>query len=120
MLSNEKKAFFRKLLTEKLNMLFAEADTFSEFHKYKDISSDLVDQALAESEADFGFHLKEREGRLITKIKDALERLEEGYFDVCDECGGKISEERLEARPVTTHCIECKKRQEAEERVRGL
>jgi DnaK suppressor protein len=120
MLSNEKKAYFRKLLTEKLNVLFAEADTFSEFHKDQDLSSDTADQAFAESEAEFGFRLKEREGRLITKIKDALERLEEGYFDVCEECGGKISEERLEARPVTTHCIKCKKRQEAGERVRGL
>jgi DnaK suppressor protein len=49
-----------------------------------------------------------------------LERLEEGTFGICESCGEDISEERLKARPVTTLCIDCKKKQENDEKLRGL
>jgi RNA polymerase-binding transcription factor DksA len=65
----------------------------------------------------------EREGResiLIRKIKNALTRLEDGSFGICDECGEEIPEERLKARPVATLCIKCKEPQEDEEKLRGL
>jgi len=53
------------------------------------------------------------------KIEEALERIENGTFGICDSCGEEIGEERLKARPVTTHCIDCKKKEEAIERARG-
>jgi len=79
-----------------------------------------VDQASAESHTDFTLHIKERENRLILKIKEALNRIDNGTFGICEVCGEKISEKRLEARPVTTLCIECKKRQEMDEKLRGI
>jgi DnaK suppressor protein len=63
--------------------------------------------------------IRERERRLITKITEALERIEEGTFGICERCGEDISDKRLEARPVTTLCINCKQEQEDLEK-RGI
>lgn len=48
-----------------------------------------------------------------------MERIEDGTYGVCEECGEDIGVARLKARPVTTLCIKCKARQEAEEDIRG-
>lgn len=80
--------------------------------------SDLGDQATAEADQNFAIRLKEREQRLLKKIDEALERIESGTFGICESCGGGISMKRLRARPVTTLCIECKTRQEEEEKIR--
>jgi DnaK suppressor protein len=81
---------------------------------------DFLDQALSESDTSFVFRIKERESRLTQKIEEALKLIEEGTFGICEECGREISEERLMARPVTTLCIQCKRRIEAQERITGL
>jgi DnaK suppressor protein len=64
--------------------------------------------------------MRERDGNLIVKIKAALERIEEGTYGICENCGERISTERLKARPVTTLCISCKKKQETQEKLRSL
>jgi DnaK suppressor protein len=61
--------------------------------------------------------IKDRERKLITKVKEALDRIEDGTFGICDSCGRPISEKRLMVRPVTTQCIECKTEEEQKERV---
>ena len=81
---------------------------------------DFLDQASTESYNDIVFHLKERENKYLYKIKEALQRIADGSFGICEECGEEISEERLKARPITSLCIACKKKQEAEEKLRGL
>jgi len=58
--------------------------------------------------------IRDRERKLIIKIQEALDRIEDGSFGVCETCGEEISQKRLEARPVTTQCIDCKS--EAEQR----
>ncbi len=80
--------------------------------------SDLGDQASAVADQNFILRLREREQKLLKKIDEALERIANGIFGVCESCGGEISFKRLKARPVTTLCIECKTRQEAEEKIR--
>jgi DnaK suppressor protein len=62
--------------------------------------------------------LRGREQRLLKKIEQALERVETGIFGICEDCGNEINIHRLEARPVTTMCIDCKTLQEEEERLR--
>lgn len=79
---------------------------------------DMSDQATAEADQNFLLRLREREQKLLKKIDEALERLAAKTFGTCEVCGGKISYERLKARPVTTLCIACKTRQEEEERIR--
>ncbi len=121
MLSEELKEDFRKLLRERLEALVKDdkksADGFSDMQEE---SPDPVDQAAMESDRDFSFRIRERESRLIAKIDEALDRIDDGTYGTCGECGREISIERLRARPVTTLCIRCKKKEEASERLRGL
>ena len=120
MLSKKKKEYFRKLLNERLEALSAEAERpVSRVTDLKEESRDFVDQAFIGSESDFSFRLRERESKLILKIIEALERLDQGVFGVCEECGRQISEARLKARPIATLCIECKRAREASKKVRG-
>ena len=120
-LTQEKKEYFKVLLIQSLNELIAEANrSVSGFAATKDVYPDFLDQASMESYTDFTLRLRERESRLMRKIRLVLERLDEGNFGVCEQCGKKISEERLKARPMTTLCIKCKKNQEAIEKVRGF
>lgn len=77
---------------------------------------DEMDLASSEYLQSFTFRLRGREKTFLEKIQKALERIEEGNFGDCEECGEPISEKRLEARPETTLCIRCKEDQERVER----
>jgi DnaK suppressor protein len=79
---------------------------------------DLGDQASAVTDQNFMLRLKEREQKLLKKIDEALDRMAAGTFGICESCGGEIGIKRLKARPVTTLCIECKTKQEEDEKVR--
>lgn len=79
---------------------------------------DLTDQAAAEADKNFTLRLREREQKLLKKIDEALDRITKGTFGICESCGEEISYKRLKARPVTTYCIECKTKQEEEEKLR--
>ena len=81
---------------------------------------DPTDRATLESDRNFMLRIRDREHKLIKKIKKALERVENGTFGICESCGEEISVERLKARPVTTQCIECKTKEEALEKALGL
>lgn len=122
MLSEKKKKHFKKMLEDQLGDLTAKIQKpVSRLSETKDDSPpDFTDQATLESDMGFAIHIKERASKLIRKIGDTLEKIEDGTFGICEECGGRISEKRLLARPVATRCIKCKKKQEAEERQRGL
>lgn len=75
-----------------------------------------VDRAALESDRNATLRIRDRERKLITKIDEALERIADGTFGICEECGEAISPDRLRARPVTTLCIECKNEQERREK----
>lgn len=76
---------------------------------------DPTDRALLESNRNFTLRLRDRERKLLAKIKEAMKRIDDGTFGVCEACGGEISAKRLVARPVTTLCIDCKTVAEEEE-----
>ena len=121
MLSKKKKQEFKTLLAGRLDDLLNDANkTVSGMTDPVENFPDPTDRASMEAERNFELRIRDRERKLIGKIKDALERIEDGTFGVCDECGEDISEERLKARPVTTLCIDCKKKQEKDEKVKGL
>ncbi len=121
MLTKKKKEYFRKLLNERLDQLLEEASkTVSGMTDQTDNFPDPTDRAALESDRNFLLRIRDRERKLIVKIKEALERLDNGTFGICEACGEEISEKRLKARPVTTLCIECKKKQETEEKLRGI
>jgi DnaK suppressor protein len=106
-----------KLLHQK-EMLLNEAEVALNELPGQTIFPDLGDQASAETDRNFMLRLRGREQRLLQKIEQALERVETGIFGICEDCGNEINIQRLEARPVTTMCIDCKTLQEEEERLR--
>ncbi len=121
MLSKKKKEEFRTFLNNRLSDLLSDANrTVSGMTDTVENYPDPTDRASMESERNFELRIRDRERKLIGKIKDALERLEDGSYGICEECGEDISEKRLKARPVTTLCIDCKKKQEKDEKVKGL
>lgn len=79
---------------------------------------DLTDQASAESDQAFVLKLKEREQKLLTKIVETLDRINQGTYGICQSCEAPIPYPRLKVRPVTTLCIDCKTLEEEEENIR--
>jgi len=121
MLSPKKLQNFRNLLDGKLGELLSEATkTVSGMTSYEETFADPTDRATLESDRNFTLRIRDRERKLIAKIKEALERIQNGTYGICELCGEEISEARLKARPVTTLCIDCKTKQEVDEKVRGL
>ena len=121
MLSEEKKEYLKGVLTQTMKELMAEGDkTVSSMSGLSDRFPDPSDRATAELETAFTLRVRERERALIGKIREALEKIKDGTYGICEECEEEISEGRLEARPVTTLCIECKREQETWEGPRGL
>ncbi len=84
----------------------------------QDDFSDEMDMALAESSLSFAGRIRERESKLLCKIDEALERIDEGDYGECASCSEEIGVKRLLARPVATLCITCKDEQELFERQR--
>ncbi|MBI4839250.1 MAG: RNA polymerase-binding protein DksA [Nitrospirae bacterium] len=78
---------------------------------------DMGDQATAETDRNFMLRLRDRERMLLKKIDETIDRIDVGIYGTCEECTNPIDIKRLEARPVTTLCIDCKTRQEEEERI---
>jgi DnaK suppressor protein len=116
----EKLQTFRYLLTQKMNELLDEADkTVTDMTTGKENYPDPNDRASLESDRNFELRIRDRERRLIVKIQEAIKRIDEGVFGMCEVCTGPISEKRLLARPVTTLCIDCKTKQEKQEKLKG-
>jgi DnaK suppressor protein len=113
--------FFRHLLQERLEEILGEADkTRNDMTGSASPFPDPTDRASLETDRNFTLRIRDRERKLIAKIREALDRIDAGTYGFCELCGGEIAEKRLIARPVTTMCIHCKSRQEALERARGL
>jgi DnaK suppressor protein len=113
--------YFKDLLTNRLEELLSHADnTVSGMTAPKENFPDPSDRATLEADRNFMLRIRDRENKLIKKIKKALERIDEGTFGVCEKCGEDISASRLKARPVTTLCIDCKTKEEAFEKALGL
>jgi DnaK suppressor protein len=113
--------YFKTLLTDQLEELLDHADdTVSGMTSQKENFPDPTDRASLEADRNFMLRIRDREHKLIKKIKKTLDRIEAGTFGVCESCGEDIGIERLKARPVTTQCIECKIKEEAMEKALGL
>jgi len=107
----------KKVLIAQKEALLDEAEEALNALPGQTVFPDLGDQATAETERSFMLRLRGRERRLLKKIENAIERIEQGIFGICEKCGSEIDIRRIEARPVTTLCIECKMQQEEEEKL---
>ncbi len=80
----------------------------------------MVDAAADEIDKAFLMRIRDREMKLLNKIEEALKRIENGTYGICESCGCEIEEKRLKARPVATLCIACKEEQEELEKKRRI
>lgn len=108
----------QKLLMQRASLL-AEAEQALNSLPGQTIFPDLGDQASAEIDRNFMLRLRGREQKLLKKIDSSIEKIDNGSFGTCEVCGQDIDLKRLEVRPVTTMCIQCKLEQEEEEKLRG-
>lgn len=112
--------FFRDMLNAMLEEILQKGQaTIDDMTETVEVYADPADRATAESDRAFTLRLRDRERKLIKKITQAIQRIEDGEFGVCVECGDDIGIARLKARPMTTLCINCKSKQEEDEMVRG-
>ncbi|HEX2770674.1 MAG TPA: RNA polymerase-binding protein DksA [Geobacteraceae bacterium] len=118
-MDKETEDYFRGILQEEMRVLLEEAGkTVSEMTADNTNFPDPNDRATQESDRTFELRIRDRERKLINKIKEALERIDDGTFGICEMCGEDINAARLKARPVTTLCIDCKIEQEKREKLR--
>jgi DnaK suppressor protein len=112
--------YFRELLSGMLEEALKQGEmTLEDMTDNNELCADPADRATVESDRAFTLRIRDRERKLIKKIRAALTRMDEGVFGICDECGEEIGVPRLKARPVTKLCINCKSRQEEDEHLRG-
>ena len=115
------KEFFKQYLTDRLEELLNQADsTVSGMTAPKENFPDPTDRAALEADRNFMLRIRDRESKLIKKIKGALKRIESDTYGICESCGEDITIKRLKARPVTTQCIDCKSKEEALEKALGI
>ena len=121
-MNQEKLIYFKGLLEGKIRTLLEEAGKAVNGmgQERSEDFPDPTDRASLESDRNFQLRIKDRERKLIQKIKEALDRIEDGTFGTCESCGKPISEKRLMARPMTTQCIDCKTEDEQKERLERL
>src|SRR5205085_2721612 len=91
----------------------------TEYSEAAETAPDMTDQASLDWDRNFDMKLRDRERRMLTKIREALARIDDGSYGICESCDEEISEKRLLARPVTTLCIECKAEAEQREKQRS-
>jgi RNA polymerase-binding transcription factor len=121
MVVEAKLSVIRKKLIKQRQDLLAEAEHTlnNKISTEKESFPDPTDQAVAELDNNFLLRLRGREQKLLKKIDEAISRIDNGSYGVCETCGGQINIKRLEARPVTTLCIECKTAQEEAEKMQA-
>ncbi len=117
----EKLEYFKEILFERMHQLLGTAGkTMSEMSQDDDAFPDPVDRAMSESSRTIELRKRDRERKLIQKIRKVIQKLEDNTYGTCEECSDDISEERLKVRPEATLCIKCKEEQEKLEKQFGL
>ena len=116
-METERLDFFKNLLQERLERLLQEAgQTLGDLTDDKESLADALDIATMESNRAFQLRIRDRERVYIRKIQQALQQIDDGEYGYCVACGEEIGEQRLIARIVATHCIDCKTEAEQRER----
>ena len=109
--------FRQKLLKWRGDLLREAGETLSSMGQGGIIEADLTDRASVETDRALELRTRDRARKLISKIDQALERIENGTYGYCEESGEPIGLRRLEARPIATLSIEAQERHERMERI---
>ncbi len=117
--SNQLQKFKEQLEQMKADIIADVEQTLNDMTSHNENIPDPNDRATVESDRSFELRLRSRERKLLDKIDEAIGRIENGEYGICDDCGEKIRIKRLEARPVAKFCINCKTKQEQVEKAQG-
>ena len=109
--------FKQKLNAWKEDILRESRETLSHLQKETENHPDLADRASSETDRALELRTRDRQRKLISKIDEALRRIEDNSYGYCEETGEPISIRRLDARPIATLSIEAQERHERRERV---
>lgn len=113
---------FKKLVLKKKQEVLDEINHISEDtlkKSQKEASGDIsgytyhmADVATDTYDREFSMGIASNERKVIYELDDALKRIEEGVFGVCEECEGFISKNRLKAVPYARYCVKCQEKKE--------
>lgn len=109
--------FRNKLLIWKDEILRESRETIGNLQAETENHPDLVDRASSEADRALELRTRDRQRKLISKIDEALRRIDDGSYGYCEETGEPIGLARLEARPTATLSLEAQERHERRERV---
>ncbi len=108
--------FREKLLAWKKDLLNQSSGTLEDLRQGGLNQPDDIDRASLETDKSIDLRTKDRARKLIIKIDEALERIDDGTYGYCEETGEEIGIERLLARPIATLCVEAQERHERMEK----
>jgi DnaK suppressor protein len=112
----QREYFRRKLLAWRAELLQESNETLQHLQNDSPAEPDLADRASTETDRSLELRTRDRERKLISKIDEALRRIEDGTYGYCEETNEPISLKRLAARPIATLSIEAQERHEWMER----
>jgi DnaK suppressor protein len=112
----QREYFRRKLMSWREDILRGSNETLRQLKEEESRVADMSDWASFETERNFQLRARDRERKLLSKINEALRRIEEGTYGFCEETQEPIGLRRLEARPIATLSIEAQERHERREK----
>tara|TARA_B100001013_G_scaffold342388_2_gene268280 strand:+ start:38 stop:457 length:420 start_codon:yes stop_codon:yes gene_type:complete len=113
--SKQKEYFRQKLINWKETLLQESHQTISNLKEVKEVTGDFADIASAETEKSIELRTRDRERKLISKIDEALKRIDNNTYGFCEVTGKPINIKRLEARPIATLSLEAQETHEEQE-----
>lgn len=109
--------FKQKLLDWKEEILREARGTLVHLQAETENHPDLADRATSETDRSLELRTRDRQRKLISKIDEALRRIEDGSYGYCEDTGEPIGVGRLDARPIATLSVEAQERHERRERI---
>jgi DnaK suppressor protein len=117
-MNDRQKEYFRaRLQTWREDILKEAKETLLHLQEENQNHPDLADRASSETDRAIELRARDRQRKLISKIDEALARIDDGTYGYCEETGEPISLRRLEARPIATLSVEAQERHERRERI---
>lgn len=119
-MNEQQLAHFRQILLNWKNDLMAEVDrTVRHLQEDANNYADPADRATQEEGFNLELRTRDRERKLLKKINETIEKIDEDDYGFCEACGIEIGIRRLEARPTATLCVDCKTLSELKEKQLG-
>jgi len=110
--------YFREKLNDwKADLQKETAETLESLQEYNLNAPDIADRASSETDRSIELRARDRQRKLVSKIDQALARIDDGSYGYCEDTGEPISLKRLEARPIATMSLEAQERHERREKV---